>query len=93
VVDDRFDPDLLDEQDPFEIEAQAAHLFKHPYLGLEDVDDVLARPRLSWRDAWARPNRRSRTLNPGVTRRLSRRTEWLNLRQDSCAHAPMQRRS
>ena len=31
------DLDLLDEQDPFEIDAQAAHLFKHPHLGLDDV--------------------------------------------------------
>ena len=36
---DRFDLDLLDE-DPFEIDAQAAHLFKHPHLGLHDVYDV-----------------------------------------------------
>ena len=42
VADSRFDLDLLDEQDPFEIDAQAAHLFKHPYLGLEDVEDVWA---------------------------------------------------
>ena len=26
----------------FEIEAQAAHLFKHAHLGVEDVDDVWA---------------------------------------------------
>jgi hypothetical protein len=32
VGDQRFDPDLLDEEDPFEIDAQAAHLFKHPQL-------------------------------------------------------------
>jgi hypothetical protein len=37
---DRFDPDLLDEEDPFEIDDQAAHLFKHPYLGAEDIDEV-----------------------------------------------------
>ena len=36
---DRFDLDLLDE-DPFEVDAQAAHLFKHPHLGLHDVYDV-----------------------------------------------------
>lgn len=35
-----FDPDVLDEEDPFEIGAQAAHLFKHPHLGIEDVYDV-----------------------------------------------------
>ena len=31
---ERFDPDLLDEEDPFEIDTQVAHLFKHPYLAL-----------------------------------------------------------
>jgi len=40
VADERFDVDLLDEQDPFEIDAQAAHLFKHPHLGIEHIDDV-----------------------------------------------------
>lgn len=40
-MDELFDPDLLGE-DPFEIDAQAAHLFKHPHLGLEDVYDVWA---------------------------------------------------
>lgn len=38
-VADRFDLNLLDE-DPFEVDAQAAHLFKHPHLGLHDVYDV-----------------------------------------------------
>jgi hypothetical protein len=38
-VADRFDLDALDD-DPFEIEAQAAHLFKHPNLGLQDIYDV-----------------------------------------------------
>lgn len=37
---ERFDPDLLDDEDPFEIDAQAAHLFKHPHLGIEDINDV-----------------------------------------------------
>ena len=37
---ERFDPDLLDEEDPFEIDTQVAHLFKHPYLGIDDIDDV-----------------------------------------------------
>lgn len=36
---ERFDLDALDD-DPFEIDAQAAHLFKHPNLGLQDVYDV-----------------------------------------------------
>jgi hypothetical protein len=35
-----FDPDLLDAEDPFEIDTQATHLFKHPHLGLQDVYDV-----------------------------------------------------
>jgi hypothetical protein len=42
VSGERFDPDLLDEEDPFEIDAQAAHLFKHPRLGIDDIDDVWA---------------------------------------------------
>ncbi|KGN30854.1 hypothetical protein N802_05520 [Knoellia sinensis KCTC 19936] len=37
-----FDPDWLDEGEPFEIDAQAAHLFKHPHLGVDDVLDVWA---------------------------------------------------
>ena len=39
---DRFDPDLLSGDEVFEIDAQAAHLFKHPYLGIEDVYEVWA---------------------------------------------------
>lgn len=42
VAEERFDPDLLDEEDPFEIDAQAAHLFKHPRLGNDDIHDVWA---------------------------------------------------
>jgi hypothetical protein len=38
----RFDLDLLDDEDPFEVDSQAAHLFKHPHLGIEDIDDVWA---------------------------------------------------
>lgn len=37
-----FDLEQLDDLEPFEIDAQAAHLFKHPHLGLEDVMDVWA---------------------------------------------------
>lgn len=40
---ERFDPDLLDDQDPFEIDTQAAHLFRHPHLGIEDINDVWSR--------------------------------------------------
>lgn len=42
VSEERFDPDLLDDEDPFEIDAQAAHLFKHPRLGIDDINDVWA---------------------------------------------------
>ena len=38
----RFGLDLLDEADPLEIDSQAAHLFKHPHLGFEDIDEVWA---------------------------------------------------
>lgn len=42
MADERLDPYLLDDEDPFEIDAQAAHLFKHPYLGVDDIKDVWA---------------------------------------------------
>jgi hypothetical protein len=42
VDDEQFDPGLLDEEDPFEIDTQAAHLFKHLHLGIDDIDDVWA---------------------------------------------------
>ena len=35
-----FDLDLLDPTQPFEVDRQAAHLFKHPYLGIDDVIEV-----------------------------------------------------
>ena len=35
-----FDLDDLDEAEPFEIDAQAAHLFKHPRLGIDDIYEV-----------------------------------------------------
>jgi len=41
-VDERLDPNLLDEEDAFEIDAQTAHVFKHAHLGIADVDDVWA---------------------------------------------------
>ena len=34
------DLDLLDDDDPFEIDSQAAHLFKHAPLGVDDVLEV-----------------------------------------------------
>jgi hypothetical protein len=50
------DVDLLDDENPFEVDVQAAHLFKHPHLGLDDVLDVWendplfypARPPAHW---------------------------------------------
>jgi hypothetical protein len=36
------DLELLDDADPFEVDAQHAHLFKHPHLGLADVLEVWA---------------------------------------------------
>jgi hypothetical protein len=38
---DLLDLDLLSNE-PFEVDAQVAHLFKHPYLGLADVYEVWA---------------------------------------------------
>ena len=38
----RFDVDLLDDDWPFEVDHQVAHLFKHPQLGVEDIGDVWA---------------------------------------------------
>ena len=37
---ERFDLDLLEDEDPFEIDAQAAHPFKHANLGIDDIHDV-----------------------------------------------------
>ena len=34
------DVELLDDADPFEIDMQAAHPFKHPHLGLADVREA-----------------------------------------------------
>src|SRR3989442_1546749 len=39
---DRFDYELLDDEDPFEVDTQIGHLFKHEKLGLDDVYDVWA---------------------------------------------------
>jgi hypothetical protein len=39
-VADLLDLDLLDEDNPFEIDEQAAHLFKHASLGIDDIYDV-----------------------------------------------------
>jgi uncharacterized Fe-S center protein len=37
-----FDLDLLASTDPFEIDTQAAHLFKHPNRGIDDIREVWA---------------------------------------------------
>ena len=39
---DRFDVDRLDPDWPFDVDEQVGHLFKHPYLGLDDIGDVWA---------------------------------------------------
>jgi len=41
-VGDRFELEALDDDEPFEIDDQAAHLFKHAPLGVDDVRDVWA---------------------------------------------------
>ncbi|MFN3256201.1 MAG: hypothetical protein ACE37B_10925 [Ilumatobacter sp.] len=38
--DELFDIDALDEVDPFEIDRQAAHLFKHHALGIDDIYEI-----------------------------------------------------
>ncbi len=40
AMSDLFDLDRLDDADPFEIDDQVAHLFKHHPLGVEDIYDV-----------------------------------------------------
>lgn len=35
-----FEPELLNDNHPFEIDTQVAHLFKHPHLGLADILEV-----------------------------------------------------
>ena len=42
MADELFDLDLLDGEDPFEIDAQVPHSFKHPRLGIEDIREVWA---------------------------------------------------
>jgi hypothetical protein len=39
---ERFDIELLSDDWPFEIDRQVAHLFKHPFLGVQDIADVWA---------------------------------------------------
>ena len=42
MAEERFDPDLLDDEWPFEIDHQVSHLFKHPLLGVNDIEDIWA---------------------------------------------------
>ncbi len=49
MADELFDLDLLDEEDPFEIDAQAAHLFKHPRRGIDAIRDVWASDPMFYR--------------------------------------------
>ena len=39
-MDQLLDLDALDDEAPFEIDDQAAHLFKHALLGIDDIYDV-----------------------------------------------------
>ena len=39
-MDELFDLDLLDDNDPFEIDRQAAHLFKHDPFGIDDIYEI-----------------------------------------------------
>ena len=40
MVTELFDLELLDDTDPFDIDTQSAHLFKHPYRGIDDIREV-----------------------------------------------------
>ena len=40
MPDGRLDIDLLDDEDPFEVDRQTAHLFKHATFGLDDVREI-----------------------------------------------------
>jgi|SRR5690625_4697949 len=42
VAVERFSVDELDDDWPFEVDSQVAHLFKHPHLGLDDIADAWA---------------------------------------------------
>ncbi len=56
VTSELLDLDLLDDEWPFEIDDQVGHLFKHPYLGADDIAEVWrsdplfypARPPAHW---------------------------------------------
>lgn len=40
MPDGRLDIDLLDDEDPFDVDRQTAHLFKHAPFGIDDVRDI-----------------------------------------------------
>ncbi|MET0198250.1 MAG: hypothetical protein ABW364_13540, partial [Rhodococcus fascians] len=40
VVGELFDLEELDDNDPFEIDRQAAHLFKHDRYGIDDIYEI-----------------------------------------------------
>ena len=42
-----FDLDRLDDTDPFEIDRQAAHLFKHGPYGIDDIHEIWNSDRCS----------------------------------------------
>lgn len=42
MPEERFSIEALDDESPFEIDHQQAHLFKHPHLGLDDVVEAWA---------------------------------------------------
>ena len=48
VSEERFDVEALDAELPFEIDHQRAHLFKHPYLGLDHIAEAWAGEPLSY---------------------------------------------
>ena len=43
MAEKRFEPDLLDDEWPFEIDHQVSHVFKHPLLGVNDIEDIWAK--------------------------------------------------
>ena len=43
------DLDRLDDTDPFEIDRQAAHLFKHDPYGIDDINEIWKSTRCSTR--------------------------------------------
>jgi hypothetical protein len=56
MVRERFDYNLLDPEEPFEVDTQLAHLFKHEGMSVDDIYDVFfsdpqfvpAKPPADW---------------------------------------------